>query len=73
MFLKKDIDILAVFFKINKYKDYLSHIWIPPGGYFLYLIFLNNIFFLSRSHFHEGKPRIMQVTKQIERIFFKVP
>lgn len=54
MFLKKTL-IYLLFLKINKYKYYLCHIWIP-GGYFLYLISLN-IFFLSRRHFHEGKPK----------------
>lgn len=38
---------------------------------FLYLISLNNISFPSFSHFYDGNPRIMQVTKQMERIFFK--
>lgn len=33
---------------------------------FLYLISLNNISFLSFSHFYDGNPRIMQVTKQME-------
>lgn len=39
--------------------------------FFLYLISLNNISFLSFSHFYDGNPRIMQVTKQMERMFFK--
>lgn len=40
---------------------------------FLYLISLNNISFLSFSHFYDGNPRIMQVKKQMERIFLKAP
>lgn len=40
---------------------------------FLYLISLNNISSLSFSHFYDENPRIMQVTKQMEWIFLKVP
>lgn len=43
---------------------------------FCVVVFISHFFeqyFLSFSHFTEGKPRIMQVTKQMREYFLKTP